>query len=252
MEAFMQKHLMAFTACLTVLLASGAVDAQPIPGAVASSDRPKADVDRDGLRKPSELLAFSQIKPGDSVADIMPGQGYYTRLFSKLVGPSGHVYAIVPSELAAVAPKAVDASKSLAAEPGFGNVSAVVAPTETLMPGGGLDAAWTSDNYHDLYGFFGPEKAASFDKAVFDALKPGGVFVVIDHVADRGGDAASIKHLHRIDPAVVKAQVLAAGFQLEAESAVLANPGDKHEKSVFDPDVRGHTDQFAFRFRKPH
>jgi predicted methyltransferase len=111
--------------------------------------------------------------------------------------------------------------------------------------------AWTSDNYHDIYGFFGADHAAAADAAIFSALKPGGVFIVIDHAALPGASATAPTTLHRIDPATVKAQVEAAGFKLEAESPILANPADPHTQKVFDPAIRGRTDQFVFKFRKP-
>jgi predicted methyltransferase len=219
--------------------------------AVASPARPADDVARDGARHPAELLAFAGIKPGDRVADLMPGGGYFSRLFSVEVGAAGRVYAVVPAELAQVAPKAVDAAKAVAANPAFPNVTVEVVPAATLPLPEPVDLAWTSDNYHDLYGFFGADQALAFDKAVFRALKPGGVFIVIDHTAATGADAAAIKRLHRIDPALVKAQAMAAGFILEAESTILANPADSHADPVFAPAIRGKTDQFVFKFRKP-
>jgi predicted methyltransferase len=236
--------------------AAGALAQDPpipasIAAAVAGKDRPAADIDRDAARRPAELLAFAGVVPSDKIADIMPGQGYFTRLFSAAVGPGGHVYAIVPTELAQAAPKTADAAKALAADPHFANVSALVEPSATLGAPEPLDLAWTSDNYHDLYGFFGAAQAARFDAAVFAMLKPGGVFIVIDHAAAAGADGASGKTLHRIDPAIVRAQVLAAGFTFVAESPVLRNPADGHETTVFSPAIRGHTDQFVLKFRKP-
>jgi predicted methyltransferase len=225
--------------------------ADPIAAAVASPDRPAADTARDATRKPAALLAFAGIKPGDRVGDIMPGQGYFTRIFSNLVGPTGHVYAIVPAELAQRKPALVEAMNTLATTPNFHNVSPVVVPTASITAPEKLDVAWTSDNYHDVYGFFGADQAAAMDRAVFAALKPGGVFVVIDHVAHDGASATAPKTLHRIDPATVKAQVLAAGFTLEAQSDTLQNPADTHDLKVFDPAIRGRTDQFVFKFRKP-
>jgi predicted methyltransferase len=239
---------------LVVPMAASAQTTAPsavVLAAVASPDRPKADTDRDALRHPDLLMAFAGVKPGDQVADIMPGKGYFTHLFSKVVGPTGHVYAIVPAELANVAPKAADAAKALASEPAFTNVSTLVQPTAAIAAPVKLDIAWTSDNYHDLYGFFGADEAAKFDAAVFNALKPGGVFIVVDHVAKPGTSSTSPKTLHRIDPATVKAQVLAAGFKLDADSDVLRNSADSHELKVFAPEIRGRTDQFVFRFRKP-
>jgi predicted methyltransferase len=222
-----------------------------IAAAVASADRPAEDVARDELRKPAALLAFAGIKAGDRVADLIPGKGYFTRLFSNVVGPSGHVYAIVPAELAQVLPSAVDTAKAVAAEPAFANVSVLVLPTASIKAPEPLDVAWTSDNYHDLYAFFGPDQAEAFDKSVYAALKPGGVFIVIDHVAKAGTSAVSAKTLHRIDPETVEAQALAAGFTLEAESPILRDDADAHEASVFAPAIRGRTDQFVFKFRKP-
>jgi predicted methyltransferase len=231
-----------------LLLAASAAAAQgpSITAAIAAPDRPKADTDRDALRKPAALVAFAGIKPGDRVADIMPGGGYFTRIFSHLVGPGGHVFAIVPTELAQASPPTVTDAKALAAQ--YGNVTALVEPSAALGAPEPLDLAWTSDNYHDLYGFFGADRAAQFDRAVLAMLKPGGVFIVIDHAGKPGVDP---KTLHRIDPAVVKAQVLAAGFVLEGESPVLSNPEDSHDLAVFAPAIRGRTDQFVLKFRKP-
>ena len=255
----MNSRLFAIAAALSLLAPLSFTRAAPtdsvIAAAVASPNRPAVDVARDPLRKPAALLAFAGIKPGDQVADLMPGQGYFTRLFSKVVGPRGAVYAIVPAELAKALPKAVGWAKAVPADRAFSNVSVLVLPSASIKAPKPLDVAWTSDNYHDLYAFFGPDQAAAFDKAVFAALKPGGVFIVIDHVSGPppSPDMAIIwmKHLHRIQPSVVKAQVLAAGFRLEAESAILANPADNHVQPIFLPPIRGRTDQFVFKFRKP-
>lgn len=218
--------------------------------AVAAADRPAADVARDADRKPAELVAFAGIKPGDKVADIIPGGGYFTRIFAKVVGPTGRVYAIVPAALAARNPKASDPVVAIAAEPGYKNVSVAVVAFSAVPAPGLLDVAWTSQNYHDIYNN-DPQAAATFAADIFKALKPGGVFIVVDHAAAAGTDAATGKPIHRIDPAIVKAQVTAAGFVLEGESSALANPADTHDKAVFDPSIRGHTDQFALKFRKP-
>jgi predicted methyltransferase len=222
-----------------------------VAAAVSAPDRPKADTDRDALRHPAALIEFAGIKPGDTVADIMPGKGYFTRIFSNLVGPSGHVYAIVPAELAQMAPKIPDAAKALAADPAYKNVSVLIVPTAKIAAPVKLDVAWTSDNYHDVYGFFGADQAAKLDAAVFSALKPGGVFIVVDHVAAAGTSDSAPKTLHRIDPATVKAQVLAAGFRFDGASSVLSNPADTHADKVFAPSIRGKTDQFVFKFSKP-
>lgn len=217
----------------------------------AAPDRPAADTARDAVRHPAELLDFAGIKPGDSVADFVPGTGYFTRIFSQKVGPQGHVYAITPAELAARKPQLAEGIAALAKQPGYANVTPLVEPTAKTATGLRLDVAWTDDNYHDVYGFFGPAAAAAADAAIFAALKPGGVFMVIDHVGLPGSSATAPTTLHRIDPATVRTQVTAAGFVLEAESKMLQNPADAHTQKVFDPAIRGHTDQFVMRFRKP-
>ncbi len=222
-----------------------------IQAAISSPARPQTDSVRDMARKPGDLIALAGVKPGDRVGDLMPGQGYFTRLFSLAVGSTGHVYALVPSELAAVAPKIPDAMKTLSADPAYKNVTLLVAPTAQTRAPEKLDLVWTSQNYHDVYGFFGPKAAASMDAAIYQLLKPGGVFMVIDHVAVPGSSATSPATLHRIDPDTVKQQVIAAGFKLEAVSDVLRNPNDTHRAKVFDPAIRGRTDQFIFKFRKP-
>ncbi len=243
--------VLACVAVLSVAHAQPAAISPVITAAVAAPDRPQADVARDVNRKPAQLVAFAGLKPGDKVADIMPGGGYFTRIFSHVVGDSGHVYAVVPAELAQVAPKARDAIQSVAAIPTYANVSVDVTPTAAMTVAEPLDVAWTSDNYHDVYGFFGADAAAALDASVFKMLKPGGEFIVIDHVAAAGTSATSAKTLHRIDPETVKQQVVAAGFVYEGASDVLSNPEDNHSLIVFDASIRGRTDQFAMKFRKP-
>ena len=218
--------------------------------AVAAADRPAADKARDAGRKPAEMVRFAGIKPGDKVADVLPGGGYFTRIFAKAVGARGKVFAVVPAAFVARNPKAADAVKALAAEPGYKNVMVLVVPLSAMAAPGTLDVAWTSQNYHDMYNN-DPATGAGFAAAVFAALKPGGTFVVLDHAAAAGTGDEAAKPLHRIDPAKVKAQLAAAGFVLDGESKALVNPADMHDKPVFDPSLRGHTDQFAFRFRKP-
>jgi predicted methyltransferase len=251
----MKPHFLMLAAAV-ISQASYALTAQAAPAAyvtsaVASADRPASDSQRDALRKPAELIAFAGIKPGDRVADLIPGKGYFTRIFSKVVGPKGHVFAVVPTEFLKLAPKSSDDAQAIGAQSAFANVTAITAPVASLSTPEPLDVAWTSDNYHDVYGFAGAGAAAALDASVFKALKPGGIFIVIDHAARAGTSATSPQTLHRIDPATVKAQVLAAGFKLAAESSLLHNPADAHDLVVFSPAIRGHTDQFVLKFRKP-
>ena len=197
--------------------------------------------------KVPEVIAFIGLKPGDKVADIVAGR--LTASIAQAVGPSGKVYAIETAEIVKVHPEIMDKMKGLAAK--MPNVVVSADPVNSALPAG-LDAVFIRQNYHDLYDkFMGPADVTAFNKAVFAALKPGGVYVVLDHVAAKGSDIQATDTLHRIDPQRVKKDVLAAGFKLDAESTILANSADDHTKIVFDPSVRGHTDQFLFRFKKP-
>jgi predicted methyltransferase len=240
---------------LLAALATPAIVAAASPYAAAVSDpgRPAVDTARDADRKPADMLAFAKVKPGQTVVDYIPSKGYFTRIFSAAVGPKGTVYAVTPQlmlDLYAKANKSLPPSAT--GEPGRGNVRDVKAEHGSLgVPDGSADLVWTSQNYHDVHIFGGADQAAALNKAVFAALKPGGLYVVLDHSAKPGIDDAAMKQLHRIDEAVVKQEVLAAGFRLDGESKVLANPADPRTANVFDPSIRGHTDQFILRFRKP-
>lgn len=243
--------------CLSVLLFSlpfGAA-AETVPSfviaAIADPAR-AADSKADARRHPAELAAFAQVKPGDVVVDLIPGGGYFTRIFSAIVGPKGHVYAIWPAEYAKVDGDEVPATQALVKDPHYANVTLLFEPAAQFSVPVQADVVWTSQNYHDYPDpFMGPTDPKLLDAGVFAALKPGGVFVVVDHVAEAGSGLRDTNTLHRIDPAVVKAQVPAAGFVFDAESDVLRNTTDDHKLVVFDKAIRGHTDQFAFRFRKP-
>ncbi len=223
-----------------------------IVAAVADPGRPAEDRARDAARKPAEVLAFAGVKPGDTVVDLIPGGGYFTRVFSKAVGPTGHVYALVPSYLAKAYPQSVTAIQAVAADPAYRNVTVWVEGVGKLAGQGPVDLVWTSQNYHDLHGpSLPPDTASAIDRAVLMALRPGGVYVIEDHVAEAGSGVRDAGTLHRIDPNFVRDEVEKAGFTFEAESPVLHNPLDTHSARVFDPAIRGHTDQFVFKFRKP-
>jgi predicted methyltransferase len=249
---------------MTVALALAVVSAGPasasrygrsnfpadVAGAVADPRRPAADVARDAARKPADMLTFAELKPGQVVGELLPGGGYFTRLFSKAVGPKGQVYAVITKAQAnGDKPPPVNA---IAADPSYANVKVVVADLATLQLPKKADLVWTSDNYHDLhlkkYGL----DVVAVNRAIYDALKPGGLYVVVDHAAAPGSGLDVPDKLHRIDPAIVRREVEAAGFRLVAESQVLRNPADDHSRTVFDPAIRGHTDQFVLKFRKPN
>jgi predicted methyltransferase len=243
--------LTAFTLTAPAVYAAKIQDA--ITAAVADANRPDADKQRDANRKPAETLAFTGVKPGDLVAELLPGAGYFTRVFSKVVGPSGHVYALVPApspNAPADAPDFAARVKAIAADPNYSNLSVVIEPFSELKVPVPVDLVWTSQNYHDLHNFPGLDVGV-FNQMVFDALKPGGIYLVLDHAAEPGSGARDTATLHRIDAETVKKEVLAAGFVFVGGSDLLHRPSDTHAVKVFDPSVRGKTDQFILKFRKP-
>lgn len=254
----MRHIVLAAVAGLGLAALAGAASASDVPlkptkaqlAAVADKSRPATDVERDAARKPADMLAFAGIKPGEKVVDFIPGSGYFTRLFSDVVGPKGVVYAFTPSEFAKFSKKPLPANGAHP-DPQRPNIVFLTGPANDFSTPQPVDVVWTSQNYHDLKDkFAAPADTAKFNKAVFAALKPGGLYVILDHVALPNTPDAT-ETLHRIDPAVVRKEVEAAGFVFDGETDVLRNPADPHDKKVFDPSIRGHTDQFVYRFRKP-
>lgn len=231
-------------------LHSGAINAA-VQKAV---DDPARGADRadDARRKIALVMTFAEVRPGQKVLELVPGTGYWTRVFSAIVGSKGHVYTVWPDEMAKFSTKSLANWRELVATPHYANVSLLQQPAAQLSVPVPVDLVFTSQNYHDYHDpFMGPVDMRKFDKQVYDALKPGGLFVVIDHVAPAGSGIADTNTLHRIDPAVVKREVEAAGFVLDGQSNALRNPDDPHTVKVFDKSIRGHTDQFIYRFRKP-
>jgi predicted methyltransferase len=240
-----------------LMLAASCADAASIPdniaAAVADANRPDADKQRDANRKPAETLAFTGVKSGAQVAELLPGGGYYTRIFSKAVGAAGHVYALVPAPLPGAPADVPDFAarvKAIAADPNYSNVSVVVEPFSQLAVPAPVDLVWTSQNYHDLHNFPGLDVGV-FNKMVFDDLKTGGIYLILDHSAEAGSGLRDTKTLHRIEAETVKKEVLAAGFVFVGGSNLLHQPGDSRTVKVFDPSIRGKTDQFILKFRKP-
>src|ERR1043166_3692350 len=245
------------TAAFVAILATDVMAANSIPpyatAAVADKARPAEDTARDADRKPAEMIAFAGIKPGSVVVDLVPGKGYFTRIFAKAVGPKGHVYAYFPTEIDSMlkgkAPSVTAVTNDAKEYP---NVSLIHAPLARFLVPQAADVVWTSQNYHDFHdSFFGPADLAVVNKAIYDALKPGGTYVVLDHAAEPGSGLRDTETLHRIDPAAVKQEVTAAGFEYVGEDDVLRNASDPHKANVFDASIRGKTDQFIFKFRKP-
>lgn len=221
--------------------------------AAALADPARGDMKAvDARRHTAELMAFSGVKPGDKVVDLIPGSALFTRVFAKVAGPKGHVYMVWPNEYGQEAASDVVASEKLAADKDYGNISVLKQPANAFSTPEKVDLVFTAQNYHDYPDkFMGKVDPVAFDKQVFAALKPGGVFLVIDHAAEAGSGLRDTDTLHRIDPAIVRKQMAQAGFVFDGESKVLANPADDHKKLVFDKAIRGRTDQFVYRFRKP-
>ncbi|MGH8220339.1 MAG: class I SAM-dependent methyltransferase [Steroidobacteraceae bacterium] len=247
-----------------------------ITAAVKDSGRPETDTKRDVNRKPAEALAFAGVKPGDKVAELIPAAGYYTRMLSKIVGPSGHVYMLVPPTPkgppanmrrpggpggpGAGAPGArrppmmrrpsmMAMANAIAQNPEYSNVSVVQmeeGPAFRLPEQ--IDLFWTTENYHDLHNMPNADLSI-FNKRVFESLKNGGTYFIEDHAAAAGAGTSETRTLHRIDPAAVKTEVTAAGFEFVGQSRALHNPKDNHKEIVFR--MADKTDRFMFKFRKP-
>ena len=205
--------------------------------------------------KQSELIRFARVDAGSTVIDVYPGDGAWTRLFSDIVGPEGRVYSFVPAEVAHFKNDPVGLMRTLAKEPGRANVEAVsadlVAMPAVTQP---ADVLWLHLFYHDLHTALMQTRgatAAEFNRAVYERLKPGASYVIVDHAAAAGSGTSDSRSLHRIDPAFVREEVESAGFVPGGESAILANKDDPHSSKVFDPSVKGETDRFAYRFVKP-
>ncbi|HTP38781.1 MAG TPA: hypothetical protein VMI92_04340 [Steroidobacteraceae bacterium] len=269
----------AMAAALTPAAPAGTPAAIPanIAAAVADASRSDADRQRDAVRKPAEVLAFAGVKLGDRVGELMPGRGYYTSIFCKAVGPSGHVYTMDITRVMD-GPPGPPPGAPAGAGPGGPGVGAPGGPggpggppAETTAKGAGmpctnvtadsrkaaefslpagLDMVWTSENYHDLHNRqFGAPDMTTFNKAVFNALKPGGVYMIEDHASAPGTGTSVTETLHRIDEESVKKEVTSAGFVLSGESDVLRNPADPHDVKTFD--LNGKSDKFLLKFTKP-
>jgi predicted methyltransferase len=233
--------LTAPTLLALLALAAGAPvhGAQPTPditAAVADPARPADDRKDDVLREPAATLAFAGVRPGMVVGELFPGGGYYTRMLADIVGPKGKVYGLENAGWT----QSVELDRKLVALPAYANVVLDVEPFGITQ------------NYHDLrIAKYGVVDMAAFNRHVFDSLKPGGIYFILDHQAAPGTTDAQIATLHRIEKAKVIAEVTAAGFRLADEGTFLSRPGDDHSKSIFDASIRGHTDQYALKFVKP-
>ncbi len=214
-----------------------------IVAAIASTRRPDADRAQDATRHPAETLALSGVAPGQKIGELLPGEGYFTRLLSLAVGRQGHVYTVVrlhPSQYEH--PVAED----------MGNVTTVHADYDAFTFSQPVDLVFTARNYHDLkIASYNMGDTVGMDRAAFAALRPGGLYIVIDHSAIAGSAVDQAHPLHRIDQNVVRHEVESVGFVYDGDSQILRNPQDPRTANIFDPAIRGHTDQFFMRFRKP-
>ena len=249
------RRVLVLALAAGLVFTTGAQARQAVdPGAayvsvLADPVRTDADRERDAARHTAETLAFAEVAPGQKIADMIIGGGYFTRAFSAAVGPEGHVTAWQPEEFVDFQASYGEAVTAVDALP---NVDGVHSPIGAPAFPAGLDLIFTAQNYHDLHlKPFAADTASKVNAAAFAALKPGGLYVIIDHYAVDGTGIEAADSLHRIDIAAVRAEVEAAGFVLDGSSDILANAADPRTALVFDPSIRGHTSQFMLRFRKP-
>lgn len=226
-----------------------------IADAIASPDRFTGDADEDAWRQPQAVLEFMGVTPGMNVLDYFAASGYYSELLSRSVGPAGSVIVYNNPTYAAFAGE--NLTKRFENNR-IGNAKVITVPTDELkLEANSLDGVLFVMSYHDLYWTPKEAKASLGDPArvtagLFQAVKPGGVVVVVDHVAKPDSDTAQVVDaLHRIDPAAVRRDFAKAGFVFDGESKALEHLNDDHTKLVFDASVRHKTDQFIFRFSKP-
>ena len=233
-------------------LTAGTAAAQPPKFDIrAPVDPSRGDALSNPAFKGPEVVKFIGVRKGDRIADLFAGR--FTTAFAAAVGPKGRVYAVMPTEAIKIHPELTELLAARAKDPAYAGVEFSTSPVNDMVLPVGLDAVFIRQNYHDLHvRFMGPADVPAFNRKVFAALKPGGVYVVLDHAAVAGADVTTASNrLHRIDPASVRAEIEAAGFKFDGESKVLANPSDTHDRMVLEPAILGQTDQFLFRFRKP-
>jgi predicted methyltransferase len=219
-----------------------------VVAALAAESRPAADKDIDADRKPVEVLRFFGIEEGMTVLDVTAADGYYTELLAAAVGPNGIVYAQNDPGTLTRRDGAVDqALTARLANARLPNVIRIDADVQASGLSSSVDAALVILTIHDFYNFQGEEAALTALRGVHAALKPGGILGLIDHAGDAGNDNRT---LHRIEKAVVDRLIAEAGFVVDADSSLLANPADDHTVGVFDPSIRRKTDRFVIRALK--
>jgi predicted methyltransferase len=250
-ETFFVIHIVRVVAlsCVVLSAPARAASAPPsIAAAISDPGRPDEDMARDTDRKPADVMTFAGVRPGMSVAELLPGTGYYTRILARSVGEKGKVYVFLPAGLVTAFPAALDKARGLAAA--YPNVRVIVGDLNELALPEKVDLVWTTENYHDFH--IAPlADIPSFNRSVFNSLKHGGIFLVEDHSAEEGAGPDVTSRLHRIDEVVAKREFTAAGFRIKAESDILRNPADDRQSPSRDSSIRGRTDRFLLRMKGP-
>jgi predicted methyltransferase len=243
----MRKRWTISVTCAALALAGTAAAIAAPTGKLAAilsdTGRPETDRARDADRKPAEMIAFAGVRPGQKVAELAPGGGYFTRILSGAVGPSGKIYAIARQSTPALEAIAKD----------HPNVAITVGQPGTIAAPERVDLVWTTNNYHDFKNAkVGDRDASSVINAeAFRALKPGGTYLIADHEAGKGVGASVTSTLHRIESGLVRKEVESAGFRFVAASSLLSHSADDHSQRVQESGIRGKTDQFVLKFQKP-
>ena len=244
--------LLALASAAILTLSAAAPPPSPKTAVARALADPARAQDRgqDARRHPLELVALAELRPGQRVIDLIPGSGYWSRIFSRIVGPTGKVYGVWPQPYAAEAGGDIQHLREIGRQ--YGNIDVLIEPGSKLTAPAPVDVVWTSQNYHDYNDkFMGSPGSLSFARDAYRILKPGGLFIVIDHAAAPGHGNRDTDTLHRIERATVIREATAAGFRLAGGSDVLRNPADPLTIKVFDPSIRGRTSQFALKFTKP-
>ncbi len=245
----LQLLLVLMGAFLLPIYASETTNNKHILSAIDDPTRQKEHIERDKARLPAKILSYLSIEQGSEVAELAAGSGYYAALLSRAVGDNGTVYAVDPSLIFDYFPQAKETfNKFMQLDP-RSNIHYSVQRMDELKIGEPVDAVLMALYYHDT--IWTGENRPEMNRAIYQALKPGGRFVVIDHHAVSGADADVNKQLHRMDASIVIPEVTAAGFVLVEKSSVLSNSSDPRTQSVFLPEWKGKTDRFVYVFERP-
>jgi predicted methyltransferase len=247
----------AAAVCGLAFTATAAVPGYAVK-ALADKNRPATEVSRDVNRKPGELIEFAGIKPGMKVVDLLPGIGqaaYFTRIFSGVVGPQGKVYAYYGTQyderLKRMTPPMDPDNLGVVFQPNYPNVVALHSHLEQIKTPEPVDLVWTSNNYHDMHNTAYAMDPIKVNAAVFAALKPGGIYLVMDHRAAKGAGLIATSTLHRMDEDLAIKEIESVGFKLVGKSDIHKNPTDDNTKRVFEEGLHDHTDIMVLKFQKP-